>query len=302
MKSTRNILDEVSQHVAESMGVRDSAARPRLAPVPLTRDIGRRAMRGFGKLEIGQASPDPQQPRTEIDAESLACLAESIRTKGQLHPIHVRWSDESQRWVIVSGERRWRASQLAGLATVECFFHEQPLSPPEILELQLVENLLREDIKPIEEARAFEALMTHHSWNGKQLAESLRIPRSKVSRSLALLDLPSDLQTQIDIGQLPARTAYELTKVDDVDQQRWLAEQAVSGQLTQDQAAQSVRRKKRTSKSSHRSQTQRQVFFADNGWQVTVTCQSPGTYHDMEVALQQALEEVRLRIENNVRL
>lgn len=302
MSSTRSTLEKVSHHVAESMGVRDTFARPRLAPVPIPKDIGRRPMRGFGKLDIAQAIPDPNQPRTEMDADGLAFLAESIRSKGQLHPIHVRWSSESERWMIVSGERRWRAAQLAGLPTIDCFFHEQPLSPPQILELQLVENLLREDIKPVEEARAFHTLMKHHGWTGKQLSESLRIPASKVSRLLALLDLPTDIQAQVDTGQIAARTAYELTKIDNSDRQRQLAEDARSGKLTHAEATKVTRTRKPPTSVSKRSQAQRQVFYADNGWQVAVTSQSPGTYHDIEAALIQALEEVRLRIDNSVRL
>jgi ParB family chromosome partitioning protein len=123
------------------------------------------------------------------------------KPRGSLHPIHVRWSEETERWVIVSGERRWRAARHAGLATVDCFFHEQPLSNGQVLELQLIENLMREDLRPMEEARAFQSLMDLNNWNGKQIAEALQIPASKVSRSLALLDLPAEYQQQVDTGR-----------------------------------------------------------------------------------------------------
>ena len=80
----------------------------------------------------------------------------SIQEKGQLSPIRVRWSDEHQNWMIIAGERRWRATRRAGLPTIECYFHEGELAPSEILEQQLIENCLREDLRPIEEAKAFQ--------------------------------------------------------------------------------------------------------------------------------------------------
>ena len=75
------------------MGVRDQPMRLRLSPVPAPQGIGRRPLKGIGRLDVDQAIPDPEQPRTDFDSEALSSLAENIRSKGQLHPIHVRWSD-----------------------------------------------------------------------------------------------------------------------------------------------------------------------------------------------------------------
>jgi ParB family transcriptional regulator, chromosome partitioning protein len=299
--STRSVLEQIDSHVAESMGLRDgSAVRPALSPVPAARDIGRRPMKGFGRIAVEQVVSDPAQPRTQFDEEAVNRLAESLRAKGQLHPIHVRWSEETQKWVIISGERRWRACRQAGLATVDCFFHEQPLTKEQVLELQLIENLLREDLKPIEEARAFQSLLDLHGWTGKQLAAALQLPASKISRSLALLDLPGEIQEQVERGSVPARTAYELSKVADDGRRRKLAHEAATGTLTTAQAAHVVRRKKR--KLSASRPATKQTFYAENGWTVTVTSRVPGTYHHLEQALVEALDEVRLRINNNVRL
>lgn len=301
MASTRSILDQIDAHVAESMGRRDGATeRPILSPVPDSRDLGRRPAKGFGRVTVEQVVPDPTQPRTEFDEEAIGRLAESLRANGQLHPIHVRWSDESQKWVIISGERRWRACCRAGLATIDCYFHDRPLKAHQALELQLIENLLREDLRPIEEARAFQALIDQHGWTGKQLAEALQLPASKVSRSLALLDLPSDLQQQVDNRELAARTAYELSRVGDDATRREMARQSVAGALTAARAAKMIRRRKR--KPARRLAGVKQVFFAETGWTVTVTSQEKGTYHHVEQALVLALEEVRLRIANNIRL
>lgn len=300
MSTTRSTLERLTPHVEESMGVRDHPMRLRFSPVPAPQDIGRRPLKGIGRLDVDQAIPDPDQPRTGFDSEALSSLAENIRTKGQLHPIHVRWSDAAHKWVIISGERRWRAIRLAGLSTIDCVFHDEPLTKPEILEIQLIENLLREDLKPVEEAKAFESLMQFNGWTGKQVAESLHIAASKVSRALALLKLPTDLQQQVDAGQVPARTAYELSKLSDDHQRRDLAEQATRGTLTNTQAARVVARK--PPRSQLTTVGSKQTFFADNGWTLIASSKTKGCYREIEQALVQALDEVRLRIENNIRL
>ncbi|MBL8819371.1 MAG: ParB/RepB/Spo0J family partition protein [Planctomyces sp.] len=296
----QNRLAGVGHLLNESLGVRTTDGRPRLSPVPDARDMGRRPLRGFGRVDIQQVIPDPKQPRTEFDIDAISSLAANLKAKGQLHPIHVRWSEEAERWVIVSGERRWRAAQHAGLATVDCFFHEQPLSNSQILELQLIENLMREDLRPVEEAKAFQSLMDLNNWNGKQLAEALQIPASKISRSLALLDLPAEYKQQVDTGQIAARTAYELSRLVNDDDRQELASQSAAGKLTPALAAVAVRQK--PIKRAAKAQSVRQTFFADNACQIVVTAPRESTYHHLEAALLQALEEVRLRIENNIRL
>ena len=110
--------------------------------------------------------------------------------------------------MIISGERRWRAAQKAGLTEIECCFREAELSSSEILEEQLIENCLREDLQPIEEAQAFAALMRLNSWTGKEVAKALRVHPSRVSRALALLKLPEEIQEQVNTGEIPARSAY----------------------------------------------------------------------------------------------
>jgi ParB family chromosome partitioning protein len=298
--TTRSILKEIDSHVAESIGVREDCRSVVLSPVPATRDLGRRPAKGFGRLALDQVIPDPAQPRTEFDEASLISLAENLRINGQLHPIHVRWSDESQKWLIISGERRWRAAHKAGLAMVDCYFHEEYLSSSQILELQLIENLLREDLKPIEEARGFQSLLEMNAWTGKQLAETLRLPESKVSRALALLKLPPDLQQQVDRGSLPARTAYELSKIADDRLRRDLARRSAAGSLTTADVAKVARRRKR--QSLRKQPGAKQTFYSDGGWTVIVSKRQNATYDEMEQALLQALDEVRLRIANNIRL
>ncbi len=299
MASTRNTLERIKSKLDESMGMRIADKKPQLSPVANAKDIGRRALRNFGTLAIDNVTADPDQPRSQFDEEEIARLAKSIQEKGQIHPIHVRWSDAHSKWIIISGERRYRAAKLAGLPTVNCQFQEQDLSKTEVLEQQLIENLLREDLKPIEEAKAFDQLMKLNAWSAKQLSEAIRVNASKITRSLALLKLPADIQQQIESGQLSARAAYEISKLPDDKQRRAALRQGQSteGQLTLAKAQRQVRQRK--GKPS-RSRGVKQVFLTEDGWKVTVTADKKGNYHEMELALLQALEEVRLRIDNNV--
>lgn len=282
------------------MGVRIQNLRPKLSPVPQSKDAGRKPLRNVGKVDVNMVIPDPDQPRVEFSEEAIERLASSIADKGQLSAIRVRWSEDVQKWVIIAGERRWRATKLAGLPTIDCYFHETELSKSEVLEQQLIENCLREDLKPVEEAKAFSMLMEFNNWNGKQLAEALRLPPAKVSRTIALLKLPDDIRDQVDSGEIAARAAYEISKLDDNDKRRELAEKAATGTLTHDQAAKAVRQRKGKPKAPSRGV--RQTFFTEDGWKVVVSANKKGTYHEIEQALVQTLEEVRQRIDNNVQL
>lgn len=299
MASTRQSLDAFATNMQESMGVRQAELRPVLAPAPGKKDAGRRPLRNVGKLAITQVVPDPAQPRVEFGEEALERLASSIRDKGQLSPIRVRWSEGFEKWMIISGERRWRAAQQAGLTEIECYFHETELNPSEIMEQQLIENCLREDLQPIEEAQAFADLMKLNGWTGKEVAVALRVHPSRVSRALALLKLPEEIQEQVNAGVIPARSTYEISKLPNADAQTALAEKAAAGALSHAQAANAVRQRQGKQKPTPR--TTKQTFFAENGWKVIVTSKK-GTYFEIEEALSTALEEVRLRINSGCQL
>ncbi len=300
MASTRQTLDALSGNLQESMGVRQTDFRPVLAPAPAKKDIGRRPLRNVGKVAISQVVPDPDQPRIEFGEEALELLALSIREKGQLTPIRVRWSETLGKWIIISGERRWRATQRAGLNEIDCYFDEGDLTPSEILEQQLVENCLREDLQPIEEAEAFASLKKLNDWTAKQVADALRIQPSRVSRALALLELPNDIQDQVTHGRISARSAYELSRLTDPKKQAELAQEAAAGNLPPEKAARAVRQRLGKAKASPRSTTQ--TFVADGGWKVVVSAPKKGTYFEIEQALSQALEEVRVRINSGCQI
>jgi ParB family chromosome partitioning protein len=192
-------------------------------------------------IPTGRIEPDPDQPREDFGSESLGRLAESLKTKGQLQPIRVRWDDGRGCYVIVAGERRWRAAVKAGLPTLSCVIHEAPADPGELLSLQLVENALREDLRPVEQARAYKKLMALNGWSGNQLAKELAIDQSGISRALALLDLPEAVQAKVDAGELATRTAADLSRLNDPAVQLALAEQAAAGLVTRDQVQATVK-------------------------------------------------------------
>lgn len=300
MASTKRLLDALTDNLAESMGQRNEPAAVRIAPAANAADVGRRPAPQFGQIEVNRILPDPDQPRVRFDNQAIERLATSLQNAGQLAPIRVRWSGRHRRWLIVAGERRWRAARHAGLETIECYFYEGELDKGEILRLQLVENLLRENLSPIEEARAFQRLVKQEGYTGKQVAEELSVPESKVSRSLALLRLPEEVQRQVEAGKIAPRVAYEITKAATSDKQRRLTTLAVEGRFGLKEAANAARPKKR--RRVRRSRSVNLTFPLETGWTVQVSCRSAGNYHEVEQALQLVLEDVRQRIRANVQI
>src|SRR5262249_33555180 len=145
----------------------DAAAAAPAAADPFD---GRRQLREACAIRIDRIVADPDQPRKEFDPEALARLAEALRSRGRLQPIRVRWDQGRGVYVVVVGERRWRAARLAGLESLVCVVADGDPSDAEILEDQLVENALRQDLKPVEQARAYRRLMERLGLTPQQLA------------------------------------------------------------------------------------------------------------------------------------
>src|SRR5262249_8401661 len=143
-------------------------------------------------------------------------------------------------WIIVSGERRYRAAILAGLETVTCHFIDRPLTVVEIRQQSLIENLLREDLAPLEAARGYQQLLELSGWSVRRLAEALNISHGTVSKALALLGLPADIQTLVDDGSLSAASAYEVSHLEGEEPQRELAHRVLNEGLKRDEAGQAV--------------------------------------------------------------
>ncbi len=296
--STRKTLKSIQENLKDSMGLRENDTEPQLSPVPNPKDVGRRALRDFGELALDHVMPDPDQPRVEFNEQTIAQLAQSIQEQGQLHPIRVRWSDTHESWLIISGERRYRAAKRAGLATIDCYFHEGELSKTEILEQQLIENLLRTDLRPMEEARAYQQLLELNDWTGKQLSAAIHVHASTVTRALALLKLPKDIQQQVETEKLNPTLAYELSKLPSTEQQRSTLQQHQQEPMTAKKAGRQVRQRRGNPKSRQRGV--KQTFLTEEGWKITVALQRKANYDSMKQALQEALDEVQLRIDSQV--
>jgi ParB family transcriptional regulator, chromosome partitioning protein len=196
---------------------------------------GRVQLRDACLIRVDRIEADPDQPRAEFDAESLERLAASLKQRGQLQPIRVRWDEANSRYMVIVGERRWRAARLAGLESLACVVVPGDATPEEILEDQLVENCLRVDLRPVEQARAYQSLMQRLGISQRTLADKLNVSQGQVMQSLKLLELPEPIKQSIEEGKIAPTVGYELTKVDDPAEQASLARGAAAGLLRRDE-------------------------------------------------------------------
>lgn len=180
------------------------------------------------ELPIDLISPNPDQPRTDIDEERVRELADSISKVGVLQPIIVR--PLGDKYQIIAGERRWRASRLAGLEKVPV--RVLVSDDVESLELALIENLQREDLNPIEEARGYQQLLTIHQMTQAELADTVCKSRSAITNSLRLLDLPEEVQELVYAGQLTAGHARAVLSVPDEKTRASLSQKIISDGLS----------------------------------------------------------------------
>lgn len=196
---------------------------------------------GVREMEISRILADPTQPRRTFDQPELKRLASTIKKHGVMQPISVRWSDEVSKWIIIDGERRFRASKIAGIATIPCVFHEKLSDEHEIRVRQIIANLMREDLLPIEQAEAFTSLMELTGWNNQQLASEINVSKATVTRSLTLLSLPEEIQTKVDQGEIASSVAYELSRVPGERKQISLANQIIRQELNRHEAIERAR-------------------------------------------------------------
>ena len=175
----------------------------------LRRSAGTKSLPSALSILVDRIEPDPDQPRREFDQEELDRLAESLRTVGLLQPITVRYVADTDRYRIVDGERRWRAACQAKLSAVNCVVNDQELTPDRIMQLQVVANALRCDLSPMEAARAYRSLQNAWGCTAKELATRLNVSESKLSRTIALLDLPESQQQAVESGTVAPTAAVQ---------------------------------------------------------------------------------------------
>ena len=180
-------------------------------------------------LQISEIEPNRNQPRREFDEEALSELAESIAQHGVLQPILVR-PVGTEFYQIVAGERRWRASRMAGLREVPVVIRE--LTDNEVMEIALIENLQREDLSPVEEAKGYKALMDTYSMTQDDVAKSVGKSRSSVSNSFRILSLPETVIELIEKGNLTQGHAKALLSLKKIELIEKIAKMTVEKDLS----------------------------------------------------------------------
>lgn len=175
------------------------------------------------KIDLSKIKANPYQPRKTFDDDRLSDLATSIQTHGVLQPIVLRQT--VQGYYIVVGERRFRASQLAGLAEIPAIIKE--LSDSDMMELAIIENLQREDLNAIEEAESYQRLMNDLGLTQQKVAERLGKSRPYIANMLRLLNLPKDISNQVKEGALSSAHGRTLLGIKDVTMMKKISQQAI---------------------------------------------------------------------------
>lgn len=190
------------------------------------------------EIEIDRISPNPEQPRTVFDEESLDELALSIRELGIIQPLSLRLTDSGQ-YQIIAGERRWRAARIAGLATVPAYV--RTASDSEITEMALIENIQREDLSSIEVALAFKKLIDTYHLTQERLSERIGKKRATIANHLRLLKLPAVIQIGLRDRKVDMGHARALLALDSAQQQVKIYKQIIKDSLSVRQVEDLVR-------------------------------------------------------------
>ena len=193
---------------------------------------------GISEIEIHKIFPNPNQPRKHFDEEALQELSSSIKLHGVIQPLVVNKNDDGS-FMIIAGERRWRASKMAGLDKVPVVFKNY--TEKQIKEISIIENLQREDLNPIEAARAIKQLMEEYNLTQETVSDRIGKSRSSVANTLRLLSLYPDVIKMIEDGKLSSGHARSLVVVDDTTTQIKLAKQAADGKMSVRELEKAVR-------------------------------------------------------------
>ena len=188
-----------------------------------TRSVGVRI------IALERIEPNPEQPRLVFNEESLQELAASVKEHGILQPILVRPLDGG-RYQLIAGERRWRASKLAGLDTIPALVED--IDDDTALEIAIIENLQREDISPLDEAVMYDRMVHEHGYSIRKLADKLGKDKGYLENRLRLADAPVEVRELVSLRKDTLSHAYELMKVEDPKKRKRLAAQVAAGQLT----------------------------------------------------------------------
>lgn len=180
-------------------------------------------------IAVDRIEPNPDQPRMTFDEAALEELAASVREHGVLQPVLVRPAGAG-RYQLVAGERRWRASRIAGLPEVPAMIEE--IDDETALEIAIIENLQREDLSPLDEALMYERMTQERGYSIRKLAQKLGKDKGYIENRLRLADAPSEVKQLVSLRKDTLSHAYELLKVTDSKKRTRLAEQVARGELS----------------------------------------------------------------------
>jgi ParB family chromosome partitioning protein len=273
-----------------------------LAPVPTDDDDRHPELR---QLPVELVRPNPRQPRRDFDEGALVALADSLRERGVLQPVLVR-PIPGGTYELIAGERRWRAARLADLETVPCLVRED--DDASSLELALIENMAREDLNPVEEARACALLVEELGLSREEIGRRVGRSRVAVSNLLRLLDLPDEALALVAEGALTEGHGRALLMTPDHDERRQLARDAAANgwtvRETEDRARggaaprQGRRRKARNVHPDQEDAAQRltESFARALGADVRVTPQGEGYRLSLRLETLEAAEALASRL------
>jgi ParB family transcriptional regulator, chromosome partitioning protein len=185
--------------------------------------------KGVKVLPVDRIEPNPENPRVAVNEEALNELAASIREHGVLQPILVRPLEDG-RYQVIAGERRWRASQRAGQATIPALVED--IDDDTALEISIIENLQREDITPLDEAAMYDRMIRDHGYSIRKLADKLGKDKGYLENRLRLADAPPEVRELVSLRKDTLSHAYELMKVEDPKKRRKLADQVARNELS----------------------------------------------------------------------
>ena len=184
---------------------------------------------GVKILSIDRIESNPGQPRMVFEEDALRELSASIKEHGVLQPILVRPLGEN-RYQLIAGERRWRATREAGISTIPALVEE--IDDDTALEISIIENLQREDLSPLEEATMFDRMVREHGYSIRKLADKLGKDKGYLENRLRLADAPEEIRQLVSLRKDTVSHAYELLKVQDPKKRKRLAAQVASGELS----------------------------------------------------------------------
>src|SRR5512132_3022225 len=220
------------------MSKRGGLGRGLSALIPGAPEAGE-ASAGLMEVPVNAVAPNPKQPRTRFDDETIGSLAASIREVGILQPVIVRRAGDG-RYELIAGERRLRAAKVAGLATVPIVLRDS--EDADVLREALIENIHREDLNPIEQAEAFRQLLEELGLKQEELADRVGVSRSHIANTIRLLGLPLEVQQLLADDRITAGHARSLLSLGDGDAMKALALRIAAEDLSVRQTEEVVRR------------------------------------------------------------